>query len=50
MFGGEVKDIEKTAEELLWVSEGKIKMFQVKKKKKSGLQDRFLSVSNTHRN
>ena len=34
MFGGEVKDIEKTAEELLWVSEGKIKMFQVKKKKK----------------
>ena len=33
MFGGEVKDIEKTAEELLWVSEGKIKMFQVKKKK-----------------
>ena len=48
MFGGEVKDIEKTAEELLWVSEGKIKMFQVKKK--SGLQDRFLSVSNTHRN
>ena len=31
MFG-EVKDIEKTAKELLWVSEGKIKMFQVKKK------------------
>lgn len=49
MFGGEVKDIEKTAEELLWVSESKINMFQVKKKK-SGLQDRFLSVSNTRRN
>lgn len=34
MFGGEVKYIEKTAEELLWVSESKINMFQVKKKEK----------------
>lgn len=33
MFGGEVKDIEKTAEELLWVSESKINTFQVKKRK-----------------
>lgn len=39
MFGGEVEDIEKTAEEMPWVSEGRIKSFQVKKKKR--LQDKF---------
>lgn len=48
MFGGEVEDIEKTAEEMPWVSEGRIKSFQVKKKKKTARQ--VLSVPNRGRN
>lgn len=31
MFGGEVRDIADIAEEMFWVSEGRIKRFQVQK-------------------
>ena len=48
MFGGEVEDIEKTAEETPQVSEGRIKRFQVKKKKQTARQ--VLSVPNRGRN